>query len=178
MPVLAATRLLEFVTFEAVLGTVSLSVTLYFWLVQARRERPRLSFHQLRDFRVSKRRGDTEETRRLGLMQIQPCGVLVVNHSTRQNSIIRFDCYLKRDGRPVRGTWGYVDDDAPPWNLAPESTLALKLACFFEVPADFETDDDTEILVVFETASGRNFSHVFRIRTPADSSDVAYRTAA
>lgn len=166
--VLELALLTDAISFEAVLSTLSLAITLYFWLVQARRERPRLSFHQLRDFRVTRRRGDSEDTQRLGLTQVQPCGVLVVNHSTRQNSIIRFECYLRHEGRPIRGSWGYVNEDAPPWNLAPESTLALQLACFYDVPTDLQVTDETDFLVVFETASGKRFSHVFRVRTPRE----------
>ena len=130
---------------ETVLSVFSATVTAYFWFIKSREEQPRLSVFQLHDFRASLRRGNSEnqnnQTRRLGLAQVLPGGVLVTNHSIRQNSIVRFDCQLEDQGRWIKGNWGYVEDDKPPWNLAPQSSIAISLACYFDVPEGFEIPD-------------------------------------
>jgi len=147
---------------QAVLSIFSAAVTSYFWFVKARQERPDLRFHQLMDFQASLRRGNPEEkTRRLGLTQVDSGGVLISNNSIRQNSILRFDCFLRDGGEWRKGRWGYVDQDKPPWNIPPQSAISLSLACFFDVPEDYEIPDDLRFRVEFVTASGKRFSHVF-----------------
>lgn len=153
---------------ELLLSAGSAILTGYFWLVRSRRETPRLTFYQLQDFRATLRSSrDEKKAKRLGLTQIEPCGVLVANNSTRQNSIVRFDCFLRHKGQQIRGSWGYVDDDQPPWNIAPESTISMRLACFFDVPENFEIPDNLRFRVEFVTASGKRFSHLFSRQAPA-----------
>ena len=153
---------------ESVLSVMSAAMTGYFWLVKARREKARLQFFQLHGFRASLRRGDEEKkTRRLCLSQVDAGGVLVANDSTRQNSIIRFDCYLRHRGQQIKGTWGYVDNDKPPWNIPPESTISLSLACFFEVPEDYEIRDNLAFRVEFVTVGNHRFKHLFSLQSPA-----------
>ena len=78
---------------EMVLSVASLTVTAYFWFVQARRERPQLTLHQVSGFRaVSRRHQQRDDCKRLCVQQLDSCGVLVANNSTRQNSIMMFDC--------------------------------------------------------------------------------------
>lgn len=157
----------EFVDLRMVLSAFSFVVTSYFWLVKARKERPHLEFHQLSGFRVTNRRHQTREGwRRLCLMQIDTGGVLAVNHSTRQNSIILFDCFLHTDQGLVPGDWGYSGEDKPPWNVGPESTIALSPAFFFDLPEGFDIPESPEWSAYFITASGKSFSHRFTMAPP------------
>ena len=90
----------------------------------------------------------------------------MANHSTRQNSIVLFDCFLITGQGLIQGDWGYTGDDKPPWNVGPESTIALSPACFFDVPEDFEVPADLEFHLQFLTASGKEFSHRFTKKAP------------
>lgn len=154
---------------ETALSIFSATLTAYFWLVKARQEQPNLTIYQLHDFRTSLDRRDPEKkTKRLGVAQVIPGGVLVTNHSVRQNSIVRFDCHVWQMGRWFKGNWGYVEDDKPPWNLAPQSSIAISLASYFDVPEDYETPDDLKFRVDFLTASGKRFSHVFTRQAPVE----------
>lgn len=147
---------------SAFLSGASFLFTTYFWLVKARKERPQLQFHQLSNFRVSCRRNPEKEgKKRLCLSQIDTGGVLIVNHSTRQNSVILFECFLQTPQGLIRGDWGFTGDDKPPWNVGPESTIAFSPACFFDVPDDFEVPDDLSFSMRFVTASGKRFTHNF-----------------
>jgi hypothetical protein len=155
---------------QAVLSIFSAAITSYFWLVKARQERPDLRFYQLMDFRASVRRGPGEpKTNRLSLTQVDSGGVLIANNSIRQNSILRFDCFLRHDGRWIKGRWGYVNQDKPPWNIPPQSAISLSLACFFDVPDDYELPEDLHFRVEFVTTSGKRFPHVFSRNLPDDS---------
>lgn len=152
---------------ESVLSVMSAAMTGYFWLVRARRENPRLKIFQLHNFRATLRRGEEEKkTKRLCLSQVDSCGVLIANDSTRQNSIIRFDCFLRHRGQQIKGVWGYVDNDKPPWNIPPESTISLSLACFFDVPEDFEIRDNLTFRLEFVTVGGHRFKHLFSTQAP------------
>lgn len=145
----------------------SFVVTCYFWLVKARKERPNLQFYQLSDFRTACRRHPEKEVwKRLCIQQLDTGGVLVANHSSRQNSIILFECFLLTDDGLVAGDWGYSGDDKPPWNVGPESTISLSPACIFDVPEDFEVPENPEFHIVFITASGKQFSHQFTKQAP------------
>lgn len=159
---------------ELVLSIVSFAVTLYFWFVQARRERPQLKIFQIGGFRaVCRRHPQREDVQRLCVQQMDDCGVLIANNSTRQNSIVLYRCwFVLPDGKEIQGDWGTVGDDKPPWNLAPESSISMGLACFFDVPADFEIPDNYEIDIDFVTASGRKFEHTFQREAKAFSADV------
>ena len=150
-----------------VFSGLSLLVTAYFWFVKARKERPNLQFYQLSDFRaVCRRHPEREGRKRLCVQQLDTGGVLVVNHSTRQNSIVLFDCLLRTDDGVIEGDWGYSGEDKPPWNIGPESTIAFSPACFFDVPDDYEVPDDLEFQIQFITASGKRFSHRFTKQAP------------
>lgn len=152
---------------QMLLSVGSFLFTTYFWFVKARRERPSLQCFQLSDFRVTVRRHPEDpEKKRLGLQQLDTGGVLIVNHSTRQNSVVCFDCYLTTQDGEVRGDWGYSGDDKPPWNVGPESTVSFSPACFFDLPADLEPPEDPQFRIVMVTASGRSFSHTLRKRAP------------
>ena len=141
---------------QLVMSGSSLLVTGYFWLVKARREQPCLEFHQLSDFRAMVRsHPDRKDVKRLCLQQLDSGGVLAVNHSTRQNSVVLFDCYLQTDVGEIRGDWGYVGEDKPPWNIGPESTIAMSPACFFDVPLTYELPDNPQFAIHFITASGK-----------------------
>lgn len=164
---------------QMLLSGFSFAVTSYFWLVKARKERPNLQFYQLSNFRASTRRHpDMEGWKRLCLQQLDTGGVLVANHSTRQNSIVLFECFLLTDEGLVAGDWGYSGEDKPPWNIGPESTIALSPACFFDVPADFELPENPQFQIVFLTASGKQFAHQFtqeapRLRTTNEPAKLA-----
>lgn len=152
---------------QSAMAAGSAAMTSYFWLVKARRERPDLKIYQLANFRATLRRGDPERPgKRLGLMQIQPGGVLMANNSVRQNSVVRFDCYLEHEGRKLKGDWGWSHDDKPPWNVGPETTIAVSPACFFDVPEDYEVPDDLRFGIEFVTISGRRFGHQFSLNAP------------
>jgi hypothetical protein len=156
-----------------VLSGLSLLFTGYFWLVRSRKERPNLEFFQLSDFRCSCRRlSDREGVKRLCLQQPGTGGVLIVNHSTRQNSVVVFDCFLKTPSGEIAGDWGYSGDDQPPWNVGPESTIAFSPACFFDVPEDFEVPENPEFRIQFLTASGKPFSHRFTRQAPRRGSAI------
>ena len=159
--------LLAKITPQSVMSAFSAAVTGYFWLVKARKERPSFSVFQLHGFRPSLRRGEDDQTKRLSLIQTDPGGTLIVNHSIRQNSIIKHDSFIRYGGKTIKGHFGWVNDDRPPWNIGPESTISLSLACFFDVPADCELPDDFDFRVEFVTASGHKFSHVFNKTAPA-----------
>ena len=158
---------------EILLSAASLTVTAYFWFVQARRERPQLRLYQVGGFRaVCRRHQQRDDCKRLCVQQLDSCGVLVANNSIRQNSIVMFDCWLLLpDGRELRGDWGSVGDQQPPWNIGPESSISLGLACFFDVPADFEIPETYQLGIAFVTASGKRFKHVFT-STVASSTDT------
>lgn len=157
----------ESVGIDMLMSVSSLTMTAYFWLIKARKDLPNLEFFQLSNFRVvSRRHPDDKEQKRICIQQLDTGGVLAVNHSTRQNSIVFFECYLKTDQGEILGDWGYSGDDKPPWNIGPETTISLSPACFFDVPADFETPEDPEFRLQFITASGRKFSHRFRKHAP------------
>ena len=153
---------------EIVLSVVSFGVTAYFWLIQARRERPRLRIYQVGGFRcVCRRHQQRDDAKRFCVQQMDSCGVLIANNSTRQNSIVMFDCWLLLpDGQQVPGDWGTVDEDSPPWNIGPESSIALGIACFFDVPLDFEVPDSYQIGVEFISASGKRYAHTFTREAP------------
>lgn len=136
--------------------------TAYFWLVRANRERPALAFVQLSRFLVTSRKNrEREGYLRVGFQQRDTGGVLIVNHSSRQNSIIRFTCYLETEEGEITGDWAYSGDDKPPWNVGPETSIAFSPACFFDVPEDIELGDNPSFRLDFITASGRRFSHRF-----------------
>ncbi len=80
---------------------------------------------------------------------------------------MRFDCFVRHDGRWLEGRWGYVNNDAPPWNIPPESTISLKLACFFDVPEDYEIAEEIELRVEFITAGGQRFAAKLFRNVPA-----------
>ena len=149
------------------MSAASLVFTTYFWFVKARKERPNLEFYQLSDFRAACRRHPEQEgLKRLCLQQLDTGGVLIVNHSTRQNSVVLFDCYLQTDRGEIQGDWGYSGEDKPPWNVGPESTIAFSPACFFDVPEDYEVPDNPQFRIQFITASGARFSHRFTKQAP------------
>lgn len=156
---------------EMALSVSSFLFTSYFWLVKSRRERPKLEFYQLSDFRmITRRHPEREGVKRLCVQQLGTGGVLIVNHSTRQNSIVMFECLLHTSGGVIHGDWGYSGEDKPPWNIGPESSIAFSPACFFEVPESFEVADDQEFELRFITASGKRFRHRFARRAPRLSS--------
>jgi|GEM_PF-6715076 len=146
---------------------LSFLFTSYFWFVKARKERPALQFYQLSDFRATCRRHpDKPDRKRLCIQQLDTGGVLVANHSTRQNSILFFDCFLLTEQGVIQGDWGYSGEDKPPWNIGPESSLSLSPACFFDVPEDFEVPETLEFHVQFITPSGKQFPHQFTQQAP------------
>jgi len=145
----------------------SAAVTSYFWLVKARRERPKLELYQLSNFRASLRRGNAEKgTKRLCLSQIDTGGVLIANNSSRQNSILRFDCSLELGGHRIGGDWGFTGDDKPPWNVGPESTIAFSPACFFEVPDDYEVPEELSFRLELVSVSGKRFGRQMSLQAP------------
>jgi hypothetical protein len=152
---------------EVVLSVCSLGFTAYFWLVKARREQPCLRVFQLQNFRAAVRgAGQGNEGNRLCISQVGAGGVLIANDSTRQNSIVRFDCFLYLEKQVIAGTWGYIDEDKPPWNIGPEMTIALSPACFFPVENDFQVPDDVRFRMEFITVSGKRFGHEFSLEAP------------
>ena len=152
---------------QSVMAFGSAAVTSYFWFVKARRERPDLKMYQLSNFRGSLRRGDAEkQTRRLCVSQIDTGGVLIANNSSRQNSVVRFDCYLIHNKSEIKGDWGWTGDDKPPWNIGPETTIPFSPACFFEVPEDYEVPDDLDFRVELITVSGKKFSEKMSLKAP------------
>ena len=152
---------------ETVLAAFSAAMTTYFWLVKSRSERPNLKFFQLGNFRATLRRGNSEQkAKRLCPTQLESGGVLAANDSSRQNSIIRFDCYLKENGQSIKGDWGWTADDKPPWNIPPGSTISLSPACFFDVPEDYETPEDLAFRVEFIAVNGQRFAHNLSLKAP------------
>lgn len=155
------------IDFRMLLSGASFLFTTYFWFVKARKEKPNLEFFQLSDYRTACRRHpEIEGKKRLCLQQMDTGGVLIVNHSTRQNSIVLFECFLKTEQREIAGDWGYGGDDKPPWNVGPESTIAFSPACFFDVPEDYEVPENPEFRMRFITASGKTFTHTFTRKAP------------
>jgi hypothetical protein len=155
------------ISIEMALSALSAAVTGYFWLIRSRQERPNLKIFQLRDFRATLRGGEGQrKSKRLSLTPMELGGVLVANNSLRQNSIVRFDCYLSYAGGWLKGSWGYLNDDKPPWNIPPQTSIAISPACFFDVPEDFEITDDLTFRLEFLTASGRRFVHRFAMKAP------------
>ena len=152
---------------KMILSGLSFVFTTYFWFVKARKEKPHLEFYQLSDFRASCRRHpDRAGMKRLCLQQLETGGVLIVNHSTRQNSIVLFYCSLRTDRGTLHGDWGYGGEDKPPWNVGPETALAFSPACFFDVPEDYEVPESLEFRIDFITASGKTFAHKFTKSAP------------
>lgn len=74
-------------------------------------------------------------------------------------------------GQQIRGDWGAVGEDKPPWNIGPESSIALGIACFFDVPQDFEAPDSYG--VKFISASGKRFAHTFAPEVLAANGNAA-----
>lgn len=167
MPALLPDAYMGVLSLELVLSALSITMTAYFWMVRARRERPCLTVFQLRDFRPTMRRGNAErKTKELALSQTDLGGVLIANNSTRQNAIVRFDCFLRNNGHTIKGHWGYLNEERFPWNIPPESAKAVSLACFFEVPEDFEPPENMPFRVELITVNGQRFSHRFTMRAP------------
>ena len=147
---------------ELVISCMSLLVTFYFWAIRVRKERPNLEFYQLSNFRTSCRRvPDRSDIKRLTLQQLDTGGILIVNHSIRQNSIVLFECFLVTDNGLLEGEWGYSGDDKPPWNIGPETSIAFSPACFFDVPPDYEVPENPVFYLRFITASGKRFTKRF-----------------
>lgn len=165
---------------ELLLSVASFAITGYFWLIQARRERPQLTMYQVSGFRAACRRNPQRDNcNRLCVQQLDSCGVLIANNSIRQNSIVMFDCWLLLpDGQEIRGDWGSVGDDKPPWNIGPESSASMGLACFFDVPSDFKIPDSYQIGIAFVTASGKSHRHTFSPNLPVHSVSAGYSRAA
>ena len=158
---------MSFITPELIISGASFAITIYFWVVKASNERPNLEFFQLSNFRASLRSVPGQpDSRRLCISQMDTGGVLVVNQSTRQDSVVVFDCFLKTGNDNIRGDWGFTGEDKPPWNVGPQSTIAISPACFFEVPMSFEIPDDLNFKIVFYTACGTQFSHTFAKEAP------------
>ena len=152
---------------RSVMAGGSAAVTGYFWFVKNRKEKPNLKIYQLGPYRPSLRRGNPETPgKRLGLTQLEPGGVLLANNSIRQTSVLRFDCYLKQGATEIKGDWGWSHDDKPPWNIGPETTIAVSPACFFDVPEDYEIQDDLEFRVEFITVSGKRFGQKLTLDAP------------
>ena len=150
-----------------VLSIVSFVFTIYFWMVKANREAPKLDFYQLNDFMaIVRTKRDCDEVKRLCLSHRDQGGVLIMNQSARQNSIVLFDCYLLTEEGEVQGDWGYSGEDKPPWNIGPDSTIAFSPACFFDVPNDYEVPEDLTFRIEFITASGKRFQHTFQQYAP------------
>lgn len=155
------------IDFRMLLSGASFLFTTYFWFVKARKESPNLEFYQLSDYRaVCRRHPEQKGMKRLCIQQLDTGGVLIVNHSTRQNSVVLFDCFLQTDQGEIQGDWGYSGEDKPPWNIGPESTIAFSPACFFDVPEDFEVPDNPEFRIQFITAGSKQFSHSFTKQAP------------
>lgn len=160
---LLADTLMPSFSIEAALSIFSAAMTSYFWLIRARREKPCLQFYQLGNFNAGLRsRPDSKEQKSLVLSQVMATGVLVANQSTRQNSIVKYEGFLKLGEDEIKGSWMYAEDDLPPWNIAPESSIALRLGCWFDVPDGYEVPDELEFEIEFVTASGKRFSHRFQ----------------
>ena len=156
-------------------SSLSLIVTCYFWFVRVRKERPHLEFHQLSNYRVTCRRVQgRDDIKRLSFQQLEEGGVLIVNHSLRQNSIVLFECFLPTGTDVVAGDWGYSGDDKPPWNIGPETSIAFSPACSFDVPSDYDVPDDPVFYLKFVTASGKRFTHRFRRLAPKVFDDSAH----
>jgi len=98
---------------EVLLSLASLAITVYFWLIQARRERPCLRIYQIGSFRaVCRRNQQRDDAKRLCVQQMDSCGVLIANNTTRQNSIVLFDCwFILPTGQTIPGDWGAIGDD-------------------------------------------------------------------
>lgn len=159
--------MLDSIDTSLLMSGLSLCFTAYFWFVKARKERPRLEFHQLSNFRTSLGRSpDRQDRKRFSIQQLDTGGVLIVNHSIRQNSVVLFECKLRTSNGVVHGDWGYTGDDKPPWNIGPESSIAFSPACFFDVPIDFQEPDALEFELQFITASGHRFNHAFTKLAP------------
>ena len=164
---LFAKSLMTNFTLESVMSVVSLGLTSYFWLVRARREQPSLEVHQIQEFRAVVRSDPSQrDAKRLCISQVSPGGVLVANNSTRQNSVLRFDCFVETPDGWVSGSWGYLDDDKPPWNIGPESTIAISPACFFPVPDGFEVPESLRFRIELITVSGRRFGADLSLAAP------------
>ncbi len=165
---------------ETIFSGTSLAVTLYFWFVQARRERPSLMIHQVGDIRaMCRRHPQRDDAQRLCLTQTDTHGVLIANNSSRQNSIVLYDCWLvTAKGGKIRGDWGFVGDDRPPWNIGPDSTIAMGLACFFDVAPEYEIPDDLQVRVEFITANGQRFAHTFHRQCQVQTGGSATRPLA
>ncbi len=161
----------DWIDSKLVMSSISLIVTAYFWLIKSRKEQPNLEFHQLSDYRaICRTHPSKTNVKRLIVQQLDTGGVLIVNHSTRQNSVVLFDCIIKTaQGKKIFGDWGFGGDDKPPWNISPESSIAFSPACFFDVPDDYEVPNDLEFTMIFHTASGKTFSETFALKAPRRS---------
>lgn len=153
------------IPFEILLSGLSLVVTFYFWLTKARGEKPNLKIFQLWSFGSSGGRVDEAAgTEKISVWPMESGGVLIANNSTLQNSIIKFDCYLKLDNKWVKGTWGYQNNEKPPWNIPPQTTVAISPVCFFEVPKGFQMKEEAVFRIDFITISGKRFGHIFQYK--------------
>ncbi len=89
-----------------------------------------------------------------------------------------FECWLtlpgdkETSGQEIRGDWRSIGNDKPPWNIGPESSISFGLACFFDVPLDFDIPDTFQIGIDFITANGKSFHHTFLPSMPASSNQT------
>ncbi|MEO1614641.1 MAG: hypothetical protein AAFV88_02250 [Planctomycetota bacterium] len=161
---------LQTLDISMVLSSASCLCTSYFWFIKNRRERAKLEFHQLGNFTVSSREAlGNPGFKRVWFQQFRPGSVLIVNQSTRQNSVVIFDCFLATPDGEVAGDWGYVEEDEPPWNVGPESSIAFHPCCAFDVPEDLELPENPSFRIEFITASGQRFSQTFHKYAPIRS---------
>ncbi len=123
----------------SVLSTV---VTLYFWFVRARGERPNLRAYVIdREFFLG---GSSAEKRQVGVK----VGLVVANYSTLPNAILR----AKLQGRTKTGAWLDVanlafDKLTPlPFNLAPLHTVLLRLGGNFTFPYSAPLEDGNKTI--------------------------------
>lgn len=154
-----AQSLADALSLDMIISCASMTITAYFWLVKARREQPCLEIHSIHDFSASLRGvpGGDDTKKRLCIWQRESGSFLIANHSTRQNSVLKFDCYVQINGGWMAGSWGYMGEDKPPWNVGPDSTVAISPACFFDVPADYVIPDKLSFRIELITVSGRRF---------------------
>jgi hypothetical protein len=150
---------------DSLMSGFSAVLTGYFWLVKNRGERENLRIFATLPFQATPRGGDADrKTKRLIFNQLGTGGVLLANNSTVQNSVLRFECFLKVAGDWVAGSPLLLNGEKAPWNLPPQTAVGVSAGGTFEVPEAFEPDDQTLLRFEFVTVTGKRFRQTFTLK--------------
>jgi hypothetical protein len=159
-----AAEIPEFSVYQinTILAVGSALVTAYFWMIRANRERAGVKVHQASKFTSNHRERKNEQD--APISRVWWDGKLfMTNRSTLPAAVFRAQVELQRDGKWVRGDFGWGEDGELPYNLAPLHVVTKKVAAFFDLEPEFSREDSYkkwQIRFTFETVEGKKIRFV------------------